>query len=266
MAVTIAEHRDVVVSHRDRIILGPLSLTVKEGDFLGIIGPNGAGKSTLLKTLTGCQHISQGSVRLFENHLNTSSQKHTSFLTKKIGILLQHHDYYQDIPLTVKDIILFGRISASSFGKPYSQDDFEKVGHVLDIMGLTSMQDRLFRELSGGEQQKVHLARLIAQNPALLLLDEPTTGLDIDWQERMTGLIGELYTRFNKTVIMVTHGIDHLPISCNKVLLLKRGVIFAIGAPHEVFTKQNLSGLYECGVEVIERDGRYHVYSTGLEE
>ena len=268
MAGTIADLHEIVIRHHGRTILGPISFTVEHGDFLGIIGPNGAGKSTLLRTLTGQEPITGGQISLKgliptqESYKKISSQP---FL-KRIGILLQHHDFFPDIPFTVEDVVLFGRLGFSRLGIPYRESDKKMLEYALSCMDMTEFRHRLYRELSGGEQRKVHLARLIAQEPELLLLDEPTAGLDIDWQERLTGLVEDIYRRLGKTIVMVTHDIERLPACCNKALLLKNGTTLAVGTSEEVFTKDILSQLYGCNIEVTVQKGRYHVFSLGLRE
>jgi iron complex transport system ATP-binding protein len=140
------------------------------------------------------------------------------------------------------------------------------VDHALDLLDLVRMRGRLYRELSGGERQKVQLARLLAQDADLLLLDEPTAGLDLDWQERLTSLVEELHDRTGVAVVMVTHEAHHLPGCCEKVLLLRNGRAVAAGTPSEVFTPDLLSELYGCRIEVMERQGRYFAHSLGPAE
>jgi len=268
MAKTVAELHEVVIRHHGRTILGPLSITLDKGDFLGIIGPNGAGKSTLLRTLAGQEPVHSGHVALMGHITGQNSGYKTSprHIQKHLGILLQHHDFFPDMPFTVEDIVLFGRLRKTRTGRPYRVSDKQAAAQALSYMGMSEFHRRLYRELSGGEQRKVHLARLIAQEPDLLLLDEPTSGLDIDWQERLTGLVENMYRRLGKTVVMVTHDIDRLPACCNKTLLLKNGKTLATGSPDEVFTQEILSLLYGCSVEVAVRNGRYHAFSLGLME
>ncbi|MFC1607475.1 ABC transporter ATP-binding protein [Candidatus Latescibacterota bacterium] len=267
MAKTITELDGAVISCRGRNILGPLSLTIQENEFWGIIGPNGAGKSTLLKTLTGSQRLSQGRLSLFgQAYRAASSRKPPSSVFKKVGMLLQQHSTNHGIPFTVEDVVLFGRAGFPGTGRRYGKEDIAAVGQALTRLGMTRYRLRLYRELSGGEQRKVHLARLLAQKPDLLLLDEPTAGLDIDWQERLTGLVEELHRFLGKTIVMVTHDIDRLPSCCTNVLFLRKGLPAVMGKPEKVFTSSLLSELYCCPVEVTVRRGRYHVISLGPEE
>jgi iron complex transport system ATP-binding protein len=124
-------------------------------------------------------------------------------------------------------------------------------------MKIDALRRRLYRELSGGERRKVELARLVTQEAPLLLLDEPGSGLDLDWQERLTDLVAELHQKLERTLVMVTHDVPQLPGCCSFALLLKDGMPLAMGAPRDVLTSENFSRLYECEVEVLARDGRF---------
>ncbi|MFW6255671.1 MAG: ATP-binding cassette domain-containing protein, partial [Candidatus Sumerlaeota bacterium] len=144
--------------------------------------------------------------------------------------------------------------------------DHDAVEEAIHALQLDPLRHRLYRDLSGGERQKTQLARLLAQGADLFLIDEPAAGLDLDWQERLTQLIEWLYLAKGKTIVVVTHDVDLLPASCKQVILLKEAQAEAVGAPAELFTREILSDLYACEMEVAQRRGRYHAYSTGLGE
>jgi ABC-type Mn2+/Zn2+ transport system ATPase subunit len=252
--VTITACRGVEVRRRDRTLLGPVDLEVVRGEFWGVVGPNGAGKSTLLRTLAGLESAASGEVEPVAGGDR-----------RRIGFLFQHHDFLPELPFTVFDVAAFGRSGRQVFGPLRGPENRAAVEHALDLLGLGTMPDRLYRELSGGERQKVQLARLLAQDAELLLLDEPTAGLDLDWQERLTELVGELHDRTGVAVVMVTHEAHHLPSCCDKVLLLREGRPVAVGRPAEVFTPILLSRLYACRMEVTVRNGRYFAHSLGPE-
>lgn len=249
MGETLAELREVVVRRRSRIRLGPLTLAIHRGEFWGVVGPNGAGKTTLLNTLAGLLSPSEGTVWAPPR--------------KQIGFLLQRHDFLPDLPFTVEDVVLFGRTGRVGPGRPFRPADREAARGALALLGLQEMSDRLYRELSGGEQKKTQLARLLAQEADLLLLDEPGAGLDLAAQEQLTLRVGDLHRRTGRTFVMVTHEIDRLPAECRQVLLLKEGRALASGPPEEVFRKEILSDLYGCPMEVVSRGGRFHAFSLG---
>jgi ABC-type cobalamin/Fe3+-siderophores transport system ATPase subunit len=251
-AVAIAACRGVEIRHRDRTLLGPVDLEISRGEFWGVVGPNGAGKSTLLRTIAGLERAAAGTVELSGDGDR-----------RRVGSLFQHHGFEPELPFTVFDVVAFGRTGRQVFGPLRGADNRSAVHHAIELLGLAGMQRRLYRELSGGERQKVQLARLLAQDAELLLLDEPAAGLDLDWQERLTGLVEEIHERSNVAVVMVTHEVHHLPGCCDRALLLRRGKVLATGAPGAVFTPDVLSQLYGCQMEVTERNRRFYAHSTG---
>lgn len=261
MAETVARFRDAAVRYRDRTALGPLSLDLFRGDFLGVVGPNGAGKSTLLHLAAGAIPLSEGSLMVFGVSAGPGGKVKLGSYRRRIGFLLQHHDFLPDVPFTVEDVVWFGRTGLRRPGSRDRAEDARAVESALADLGLTSGRLRLYRELSGGERRKVQLARIIAQKAELVLLDEPAAGLDLDWQERMTCLVAELYRRYGSTVVMVTHDIDRLPSCCNRVLAVRDGEAVGFGPPDEVLRSELLSAVYGCPVEVIARGSRYFAFS-----
>ena len=266
MSKAIVQFDDVVAEYQKKAVLGPISMHIHHGDFWGIVGPNGAGKSTLLRALVGLQPLTSGKISVLGDLVKLNSSHFQRTIRKRIGLLLQHHDFYPDLPITIEDVVSFGRTGLRGLGRRYNEDDYKAINDALDELGLEHVRTKLYRELSGGEKRKVHLARMMAQKAEIMLLDEPTAGLDLDWQERLTCLVENLYNRHGKTIIMVTHDVDRLPSCCNKILLIKKGRQMAKGSPAEIFRKDVLSPLYGCNIEVREHNGRYHVYSLGLQE
>lgn len=264
MAETVVKLDNIIVRYRNKPVLGPVSLTIEKGDFWGIIGPNGAGKSTLLKTIAGLQFFSGGQLTVFGSAYSPGVTNLTATARKQTGLLFQHHDFYPDLPFTVEDVVLFGRTGLPGFGCRFRPIDRTAAENAIKSLNLENFRLRLYRELSGGEQRKVQLARLVAQEAELMLLDEPTAGLDLDWQERLTQLVEDLYRRIGRTIIMVTHDVDRIPACCNKTLLLQNGAVLAQGTPADVFQREIFSRLYNCDIEVAVRNGRYHAYSLGL--
>lgn len=257
-----ARLEEVVVRYGQRRALGPLSMDVGAEDFLGVVGPNGAGKTTLLKVMRGALAPTEGRVVMWGAPFDAGRPVDASLVRRRIGVLFQHHDFFPDLPFTVEDVVGFGRAAFRPPTRAFRQADHEAVGAALEALGIEDFRARLYRELSGGERQKVQLARLIAQEAELLLLDEPGAGLDLDWQERLTHLVEALFREHRKTVVMVTHEINRLPACCNGALLLKEGQAVAFGEPAAVFREDVLSGVYGCRMEVIASRGRYHAHSV----
>lgn len=248
----LAEGRGLVVEHRGVTLVGPVDIAIKRKEFWGVVGPNGAGKSSLLRAIAGLEPMTSGTLELSGRDGRRS-----------IGLLFQHHDFVPELPLTVSDVVGAGRSGRVAFGPLRGAGDRQAVADALDLFGLTAMRHRLYRELSGGERQKVQLARLLAQEAELLLLDEPAAGLDLDWQERFNMLVAELHRQTGAAFVMVTHEVHHLPPCCDRVLLLRDGRAMARGTPTEVFTEALLSALYGCRMEVSRRGGRFFAHSLG---
>lgn len=174
---------------------------------------------------------------------------------------MQRHESTGMAPLTVADVVAFGRAGLPRKSAAGHLD--ELVDQALDRVQLTGFGNRLFRELSGGEQQKVHLARMWVRGARLLLLDEPTAGLDPDRSEALTELVGDLHAEGRRTVVMVTHDLAALPACCNRLVLLRDRELLAQGHPRDIATETRLSELYGCRMLVIPRQGRYHAVAVG---
>lgn len=259
MPETLIEAADVAIWYGARRALGPLNLTVRRGEFWGIVGPNGAGKTTLLHALAGLTPRVEGKLAVCGH--SACAMPRSQALRQAVGVLLQHHDYVPEAPFTVEDVVGFGRTALGTLGRRWLASDRDAVERALGVLGLTGFRTRLYRELSGGERRKVQIARLLAQESELLLMDEPVAGLDMDWQERLTCLAGALHCEHGKTVLFVTHDVANLPGCCTNVLLLNRGQTFAIGAPAEVLCPDVLSRLYGCPICVERRGDRYVAFA-----
>ena len=226
----------VVVIRDGRAVLGPLDLVLRPGEFLTVVGPNGAGKSTLLAVLAGSLPPSSGTIGPPSREGN-----------RRPAVLLQHHDFVPAIPFTVADVVGF----ANPAGLPGKE-----LARVMDLTGVARLADRPYRDLSGGERRRVQLARLMAQSADMLLLDEPTAGLDPASQEGLLDLIDRLHASTGRTVVQVTHQIERVSPRCTSVALLAQGRLLAHGPPARVFTDELLSKLYGIPMAVVSRGGR----------
>jgi iron complex transport system ATP-binding protein len=241
---------EAVVRYGRHRALGPVSLAVERGELVGVVGPNGAGKSTLLAALAGSVPLSSG--------------RRSAFLPPRrlAATLLQHHRYVPDLPLTASDVVRFGRIPHRRLGGRLGRVDRAAVDDALAALDLAPLAERPYRALSGGQQRKVQLARLLAQDAPLLLLDEPSAGLDLEWRERLVALVARLHDRHDRAVVLVTHDVDQLPASCTRVLLLEDGLLRADGPPASVLRGEVLSALYGCPIELVDRAGRWHALAS----
>ena len=148
-----------------------------------------------------------------------------------------------ELPLTVREVVAIGRTARAGLFHPLSRDDWQTVDQWIERLGLAALADRAFSQISGGEQRKTIIARAMAQEPELLLLDEPTANLDLGWRERIVETVQTLYTQTRISVVLVCHELEVLPPSCRQVVLLDAGRVAATGSPEAVFTPERVAAL-----------------------
>ncbi len=237
-------------------VLDGINLTVPKGRMLGLLGPSGAGKSTLLKIIVGLYKPWHGSVE-FHNHSMCSAslerQRHNSVVRStirphndipSIGYVPQIESVDWTFPVTVKEVVAMG-IWDQSGAKPWlTKNTSDKIDHILHSLGLDGSlyMKRQIRELSGGEQQRVFLARALIRNPHILLLDEPTSGVDHNTRERILGILTELNT-MGMTIIIATHDITGLARRLPWVVCLNKNIV-SEGSPVDTLTEVNLLKTY----------------------
>lgn len=238
-------------------LLQDCSISLPRGGFLAVLGPNGAGKSTLLGLLSASQRASAGCVRLLGAEPFLLSGLARCRLRRRIGWVPQLHTKGADgVPLTVREVVEMGRAGVRGLGRRLTSGDRAICAAAMEQVAVMEIAQRPFGVLSGGEQRKVQIARALAQEPELLLLDEPAGHLDFFWQEVITELIGRLWRDLGLTVVMVTHDPRHLPGGITAAALMERGGIIAFGTPGEVLRSQRLSDLYGLPVRAREVGGR----------
>lgn len=245
-----------------RAILRDLNLELPLRGFLGVIGPNGAGKTTLLDAISGDVPYTGGLQVLGQEVSALRPQKRSRFRTR-LGMVPQLGETTPQVPLTVEEVVAIGRTGRAGLFRPLSRTDRLVCAEWIERLGLAPLSRRPFSRLSGGERRKVHLARALAQEPDLLLLDEPAGHLDLRWQEEMTLLVGRTWRETGLTVIMVTHELRHLPAGCDRMLLLGGGRLLASGSAEEVIRAPLLSEAFGVPLDVVHRDGRYHAVPLG---
>ena len=240
------EIRNLSVAYGSRPILQDISLSIMPGQILAVIGPNGAGKSTLVRAVSGVVPVQGGQVVIGERPLHTLTANQRA---RQLAVVPQA----RQLPgaFTVYETILLGRTPYLGWlGKSGSQDH-EQAHWALQRTKLTELADRRVSELSGGEQQRVLLARALAQAAPVLLLDEPTTNLDLQHQAGLLNLLRELALEKNLAVLIVLHDLNLAGLYADRVALLVNGRIQAIGAPPEVLTSGNLTAVFHVPIEVI---------------
>lgn len=227
-----------------------------QGQFVSIVGPNGAGKTTLIKCLACIYKAQKGTVELEGQPLANIPPKERA---KKIGYVPQNTGMF--FPLTVMETVLLGR-------KPYvrwgiGNKDLDLVHQILLDLQLTEMAERYVDELSGGERQKVFIARALAQQPDVLLLDEPIAALDIRHQLSVLEKVKELVRRDQKLGVMILHDLELASRYSDHILLMKKGEIYAAGPPRDVLTEANIRAVY--GVDTQVEAGDYGLKITAIQ-
>jgi ABC-type cobalamin/Fe3+-siderophores transport system ATPase subunit len=235
------ELEKVTVSYRENIALREVSLEVEDADFLAVIGPNGAGKTTILTTINGLGRIIYGNVRIFGERL---TRWNADRIRQSIGYVPQSLSIDPRSPISVLDVVMMGRAGRIGLLRRPSQKDIDIVQSAMERVGIYQLAGRPIGHLSGGERQKVSLARALAQEPKVLLLDEPTSNLDPRAQEEIIGLVDTVYREKKLVIIFVTHILSHIPPSCKGAVLMKEGRIIWSGDIKEAIREEFLSKLY----------------------
>lgn len=239
-----AENISVTLGGKE--ILRGLSYEFPSGKRTAIIGANGAGKSTLLKVLCLLNEKFSGRVTLDGQDIRALGRKN---LAGVMAILPQERDAPQDT--TVKQLVSFGRFPHRKFFGGTSKEDDAAVQNALALTKLTDFANRQVASLSGGERQRAWLAMTLAQRPKILLLDEPTTYLDIANQLEVMEIIADVNRRFAMTIVMVLHDLNHARLYSDAVLIVKDKGIFATGAPKKILTAQTLSAVFNVKADTF---------------
>ncbi|SUQ51274.1 Fe(3+) dicitrate transport ATP-binding protein FecE [Clostridium neonatale] len=242
------ENINVVIENNN--ILKDINIEVDNKEVIGIIGPNGSGKSTLLKCIYRLLKPNAGLVKFDDVDIKNISIKESS---KKVAVLSQHNNY--DFDFTVKDIVLMGRSPHKKFMERDNKNDYDLVNDALRKVDMINFKDRSFQSLSGGEQQRVILARALAQQPKCLILDEPTNHLDIKYQLQLMRIVKSL----NIEVIAAIHDLNIATMYCDKIYVLKDGKIVQYGTPKEILTPQLIKNVYEVDAKLIVDKDIVHI-------
>ena len=226
-------------------VIDHVTLTIPEGDFVGIVGPSGSGKTTLLRTMLG-------SVPVYEGRIDIGG-RHPGDAAALVGYVPQLETVDWHFPVTVEEVVMMGLAARSSYLPWHSKSDRDAAGETMRRLGIDNLRRRHIRELSGGQQQRVFLARALVSGPRLLLLDEPTSGVDIKTRDDILHLLDELNAN-GLTIVLTTHELNavaaHLPW-----VICVNGAVIAEGPPADVFTPEILRRTYKAEMNVIQHNG-----------
>ncbi|NLG32470.1 MAG: heme ABC transporter ATP-binding protein [Syntrophomonadaceae bacterium] len=235
----------ITCGYGSHTVLQNATFQIKKQDFVGIIGPNGSGKSTLLRAISRVLRPIKGTVLLKERDLY---QIPASEVAKTISFVPQEQGL--DFPFTVQDVVMMGRIPHLRRFQKETDKDQMIVKKAMELTDLISLAGRPVNQLSGGEKQRVLIARALAQEPSILLLDEPTSYLDLNYQLEIMEILVRLHQQQGITIIMVLHDINLASQYCDSLLVLKEGRIYAAGTPQQILTADFIKEVYGCEVQV----------------
>ncbi|MGQ0810201.1 MAG: metal ABC transporter ATP-binding protein [Nitrospiraceae bacterium] len=231
------------------VALDDISLDIAEGEFIGVIGPNGSGKTTLCRAVLGLMPPLKGSLRIFDCACEELRCHHRA----RIGYLPQKGSLDRNFPVTVLEAVMMGRYGALGLFRRPSRLDRQIALDALSHVGMAEHRDTALGLLSGGQQQRVFIARALAQQPKVLLLDEPTTGLDMTTQHNVVDLVQHLHRDLGLTVLFITHDINMIRSRVDRLVLLKTR-LFAVGPSQEVLKPDILRQVYGKDLVITDRD------------
>ena len=241
----IVEIKAVTCGYEKQRVLTDVSLTIMAGDFVGLLGPSGSGKTTLLRTVLGAVDLYEGEVLV--NGVATTKKR------PRIGYVPQLETIDWNFPVTVQEVVMMGRTMENKLFPWYRKEEKDLAAEMMGRLGILDLADRHIRELSGGQQQRVFLARALISSPQLLLLDEPTSGVDIKTRDDVMHLLHDL-NHDGVTIIITTHEINAVAVHLPWIVCLA-GRILAEGPPSEVITTEVLWLTYGAEMPVIHYEG-----------
>lgn len=255
----VIKGKNLQIGYDKSIILDGIDIEIQKGEILTILGTNGCGKSTLLKTISRVIPAKNGDIYLEDNIIENIK---TSDFAKKVGFVAQNNEIPED--LTVKEFIRYGRVPHKKWYEPFNNEDEEIVDWAMSICKIEKFANRKVMSLSGGERQKIWIAMVLAQKTDILLLDEPTTYLDICHQVEILELIKKLNRELKITIIMVLHDLNQALQYSDRVIVLKDKKKYAQGDVKEVLTPELVKVVYNVDCDLIECEGKKHFIIKGI--
>ena len=260
MTETIIELKNLSIGYGNKSVLQDVDAKINKGEIVGISGCNGAGNSTLLKTIRGLLPKQSGEILYFGRKLESFSEKE---LAREVAYLQQNVEV--GFGYTGKDIVLAGRYPYMKWWKGESISDEELALKCMEYTGTKELAERPVNEVSGGQKQRILLAKVLAQQTPILFLDEPTTGLDMVYQEEIFRF-SQALAEMGKTILMVVHELNLAAKYCSRIILLGEGTVIADGRPDNVFTEKILSKAYNAPVRVIRSHNTNEIIEISTKE
>ncbi|KXB05148.1 hypothetical protein AKJ50_01740 [candidate division MSBL1 archaeon SCGC-AAA382A13] len=240
MSIIELKNVDTIYDGEEFPTIRNINLEINQGEFVCVMGPNGAGKTTLLETVNGLLDHTNGRVSVLGENIKNDGTE----IRKRVGYLLQNFSFSPDEPFLVEDVVMMGRVGRIGILNSPDEKDWDTVYECMDLVGVSEFAKKPIGKLSGGEQQKVMLARVMAQEPEILLLDEPFTNLDFKAKEELQKLIINIYEKRNLTTLMVTHDVGSVPKVSSRIVLMDGGQIVLEGNPQEVIESKTWKSVY----------------------
>ena len=222
-------------------VIRNVNLTVKSGEFVAVIGPNGAGKTTLLETINGLLSHTAGKGLVFGKEILKNKTK----IRKEIGYVTQNFEVDPLAPFLSKDIVMSGRAGKIGMFRFVSKKDWEAVWYSMSLVGMIDFAHRPVGKLSGGEIQKILLSRVLAQQPKLLLLDEPFSNLDFSSRNQIEILLNRVHEQHQMTIVMVSHDLSFVPSRCTRIVVLDKGQIIMDGEKKKILTSDTINTVFQ---------------------
>lgn len=241
----VIETRDLYLVINGKKILEQISLKIYPAEIVGIIGPNGAGKTTLLRIFLGLMKPTFGSVKIFGRNSHELGEK-----IEEVGYMPQRPAAAFNFPFSVFDVAAMGEVTRGKLGRPFTKAQEDKVRDSLDKVGVLHLENEPFAQLSGGEQQRVFLARAICKKPSVLLLDEPNSNLDFPTQNRFFDLLMKLKQEHGLTVVMVSHDLAMVASYADELICIN-GNMHVHGSPSVVLNSPDLEKAYRCEFDLL---------------